>query len=168
MCLQEFLRVTIGTCVFVVVVLLLFLFSFLFLLLSFYFCFCFLFVCLFLCMFFGGDSMMITHNDYNNDYISTSLRLQIMRFLLMNINPQKEIVHNYDFSVYTAPKYRDMKLATYTDGVIRRLVSNFRIFFFFFSNFQTFFFFIFKRFISLLNGWQLAKMKKSIPDMFLS
>ena len=31
----------------------------------------------------------------------------------MNINPQKEIFHNYNFSVYTASKYWDMKLDTY-------------------------------------------------------
>ena len=31
----------------------------------------------------------------------------------MNINPQKEIFHNYDLSRYTASKYRDIKLDTY-------------------------------------------------------
>ena len=31
----------------------------------------------------------------------------------MNRNSQKEIFHNYDFSVYTASKYRDLKLETY-------------------------------------------------------
>ena len=32
-----------------------------------------------------------------------------MSILLININPQKEIFKNYDFSVYTALKYRDME-----------------------------------------------------------
>ena len=36
-----------------------------------------------------------------------------MAIPFMNINPQKEIFHNYDFSVYTASKYRDLKLDTY-------------------------------------------------------
>ena len=36
-----------------------------------------------------------------------------MNIFLMNKNPQKEKFHNYDFSVYTASKYRDMKLDTY-------------------------------------------------------
>ena len=35
-----------------------------------------------------------------------------MSILLININPQKEKFHNYDFSVYTASKCRDMKLDT--------------------------------------------------------
>ena len=33
--------------------------------------------------------------------------------ILMNMNPQTEIFHNYDFPVYTASKYRDPKLDTY-------------------------------------------------------
>ena len=32
---------------------------------------------------------------------------------LMNINPQREIFHHYDFPVYTTSKYRDPKLDTY-------------------------------------------------------
>ena len=36
-----------------------------------------------------------------------------MSMTLMNINPQKEISHHYDFPVYTASKYRDPKLDTY-------------------------------------------------------
>ena len=36
-----------------------------------------------------------------------------MSILLININPQKEIFHKYDFSFYMASKYRDMELDTY-------------------------------------------------------
>ena len=37
---------------------------------------------------------------------------RIMSMTFMNIIPQKEIFHNYDFPVYTASKYRDPKLDT--------------------------------------------------------
>ena len=33
-----------------------------------------------------------------------------MSIPLMNINPQKNIFHEYDFPVYTASKYRDKML----------------------------------------------------------
>ena len=37
----------------------------------------------------------------------------IMSILLMKINQQKDIFYSYDFSVYTASKYRNIKLDTY-------------------------------------------------------
>ena len=45
---------------------------------------------------------------------------QIMSMLLMNINPQKEIFHNYDFPVIRPQSrpYRDPKLDTY-----RRIIT---------------------------------------------
>ena len=36
-----------------------------------------------------------------------------MSMTLRDINPQKEIFHNYDFPVYTTSKYWDPKLDTY-------------------------------------------------------
>ena len=38
---------------------------------------------------------------------------RIMSMTLMNMNPQKEIFHHYDFPIYTASKSRDPKLDTY-------------------------------------------------------
>ena len=55
---------------------------------------------------------------------------RIMSMTLMNINPQKEIFHHYDFPVYTTSKYRDPKLDTY-----RRITHN-EPTFSFFSSFE--------------------------------
>ena len=55
---------------------------------------------------------MITNNsnNNNNNVFLYVFMFQNMSMLLMNINPQKEIFHNYDFPVYAASKYRDPKL----------------------------------------------------------
>ena len=47
---------------------------------------------------------------------------RIMSITLMNINPQKEIFHHYDFPVYTTSKYRDPKLDTYRRITVPRHV----------------------------------------------
>ena len=60
-----------------------------------------------------GYGTMTTTNENNNIVFLYIFMCWIMTILSMNINPQKEIFHNYDFSVYTAPKYRDLKLDTY-------------------------------------------------------
>ena len=53
-------------------------------------------------------------NSSNNNYVFLNVFMfRIMSMTLMNINPQKEIFHHYDFPVYTASKYRDPKLDTY-------------------------------------------------------
>ena len=60
---------------------------------------------------FLGDGIKIT--NYNM-YFSTSVCFLIMSILLIKTNPQKEFFsHNYDFSFYTASKYRDLKFDTY-------------------------------------------------------
>ena len=59
---------------------------------------------------FSGDDIMITNDNDNYVFLYVFIFL-IVSILLMNINPQEEIFHNN--SVYTASKYRDMKLDTY-------------------------------------------------------
>ena len=62
--------------------------------------------------FFCADGIMITNN--NNNYVFLNIFMfRIMNMTLININPEKEIFHHYDFPVYTASKYRDPKLDTY-------------------------------------------------------
>ena len=56
---------------------------------------------------------MITKNINNNYVFLNVFMFRIMSMTLMNINPQKEIFHHYDFPVYTTSKYRDPKLDTY-------------------------------------------------------
>ena len=94
-------------------------FLFLFLFFCFLFCFFFVlfyfvFVCLFVCLF-CADGIGITSNSNNNYVFLYVFVFRIMSMLLMNINPHKDIFHNYGFPVYTctASKYRDPKLDTY-------------------------------------------------------
>ena len=63
---------------------------------------------------FEEGGIMNTNNNNNDDYVFLNVFMfWIVSILLTNINPQKEIFHNYDFSVYTASKYWDLTLDTY-------------------------------------------------------
>ena len=62
---------------------------------------------------FCADGIMITNNSDNNYVFLNVFMFRIMSMTLMNINPQKEFFHHYDFPVYTTSKYRDPKLDTY-------------------------------------------------------
>ena len=59
--------------------------------------------------FFVTDGIMIINNSNNNYVFLNVFMFRIMSMTLININPQKEIFHHYDFPVYTASKYRDPK-----------------------------------------------------------
>ena len=56
---------------------------------------------------------MITNNSNNNYVFLNVFMFRIMSMTLMNINPQKEVFHHYDFPAYTTSKYRASKLDTY-------------------------------------------------------
>ena len=61
---------------------------------------------------FCSDGIMITNNSNNNYVFINVFMFRIMSMTLININPQKEIFHHYDFPVYTTSKYWDPKLDT--------------------------------------------------------
>ena len=50
---------------------------------------------------------MITNNSNNNYVFLNVFMFQIMSMTLMNINPQKEIFHHYDFKV-SEPEIRHL------------------------------------------------------------
>ena len=50
---------------------------------------------------------MILNNSNNNYVFLNVFMFRFMSMTLININPQKEIFHHYDFPVYTTSKYRD-------------------------------------------------------------
>ena len=62
---------------------------------------------------FWGFGIIVTNKKNTNMSFNYVFMFWNMSILLMNINPQKEIFHSYDFSVKTASKYQDMKLDTY-------------------------------------------------------
>ena len=75
-----------------------------------------IFTCNHQVMRFWGDGIMITNNNinnHNNNVFFYVFMFWIMSILLTNRNPQKEIFHNCDISVYMASKYWNLKLDTY-------------------------------------------------------
>ena len=60
--------------------------------------------------FFCAYGIMSTNNSNNNYVFLNAFMFRIMSMTLMNINPQKEIFHHYEFHVYTTSKVSEPEI----------------------------------------------------------